>query len=257
MGGWVHRRIDVDDGKLAARETGPEGRTVVLLHGLGAHQRTWDRVAKELSGFHIVTFDYRGHGRSDSFNAYSVDDLLEDLDEVLAQMGTTSGYVLAGHSIGADIALIHSSHAKQCRGIVLVDGALTVSPPETDWEKFSIMEDRIWFKGLMGLGRRFGLAPSMTVSEIRSLTQDLEQRRTKFGDYLSGLGVPILYVIGDQADKVPDGQLIQERKMAAISDITSRYDVPVEYVVCGHFVPMRQAKRLGELVRNFATSALD
>lgn len=107
----------------------------------------------------------------------------------------------------------------------------------------------------MSLGRVMGVAPSMSVQEIRSLTEDVERRRPEFGEYLKELRAPALYIVGDQADKVPDGQLIHERKMSAISEIESLYEVPVEYLPCGHFVPIRQPKRLGDLVRRFSASA--
>lgn len=145
MGGWVKRRVEIDGRRISVRERGPGGRILILLHGLGAHQRTWDRVVKHLDGFHVVTFDYAGHGRSDPSDEYSVDRLLDDLASLVSQLDIGEGYVAVGHSIGADLALLHARGAHACRGIVLVDGAFNVSPPETDWEKFSIMEDRLFF----------------------------------------------------------------------------------------------------------------
>ena len=211
-------------------------------------------MVKHLDGFRIVTFDYAGHGRSQPSDDYSVARLLADLAAVVSQVDIGEGYVVVGHSIGADLALLHASGSDACRGVVLVDGAFNVAPPETDWERFSIMEDRFFFKAFMSLGRVMGVAPSMSVQEIRSLTEDVESRRPRFGEHLEALGVPALYVVGDQADKVPDGQLIHERKMSAISEIESRYHVPVEYLPCGHFVPIREPKRLGDLVARFSAS---
>lgn len=252
MGGWTKRDVVVDGRKIAAREAGePGAKTLVLLHGLGAHQRSWDRVAKGLKEFRLVTFDYAGHGRSDPLDHYSVDRLLDDLGAVIDEVGALEDYMIVGHSIGADLALLHAPHGKP-RGLVLVDGALVISPPKTDWERFSIMEDRLIFKALMFVGRQLGVAPSMSLREIRSLTEDLEVRRRDFGDLLSSLAIPALYVIGDQADKVPDGQLIHERKMSAATEIETRYDVPVEYVPCGHFVPLRRPGHLSKLIRDFA-----
>ncbi|HEV3471914.1 MAG TPA: alpha/beta hydrolase [Actinomycetota bacterium] len=216
--------------------------------------RTWDRMVKHLGEFRTVTFDFAGHGRSDPADEYSVDSLLTDLRTVVSQVDIEGGYVIVGHSIGADLSLLHASDADECRGAVLVDGAFNVSPPETDWERFSIMEDRFLFKTFMSLGRVMGAAPSMSIQEIRSLTEDLESRRPQFEKYLEGLRVPVVFVVGEQADKVPDGKLIHERKMRAVSEIESRYDVAVEYLPCGHFVPMKEPKRLADLVRQFSAS---
>lgn len=257
MGGWLKRDAVIDGRRIAARERGPrDAPTVVLLHGLGAHQRSWDRVAKPLEDCRVITFDYAGHGRSNPADRYSVDGFLSDLQSIIVEMNVNDGYVLVGHSIGADLALLHASNAAKCRGVVLVDGALTVSPPETDWERFSIMENRFFFKALLSMGRRLGVAPSMSVQDIRVLTDDLERRRPQFAELLKSLRVPALYVIGDRADKIPDGQLIHERKMSSISEIESRYDVRIEYLPCGHFVLMRQPKRLAELVHQFSTAVL-
>ena len=253
MGRWTTRDVVVDGRKIAARESDePGANTLILLHGLGAHQRSWDRVAKSLKEFRVITFDYAGHGRSDPLDHYSVDRLLDDLRAVIDQLGVHDDYVVIGHSLGADLALLHAAQGEP-RGVVLVDGALVTSPPETDWESFSIMEGRLISKVLMFFGRRLGVAPSMSIHEIRSLTEDLEARRRDFGELLTSLNVPVLYVIGDQPDKVADGQLIHESKMRAAAEIKSRYNVPVEYVPCGHFVPLRQAGRLSNLIRHFAS----
>ena len=116
------------------------------------------------------------------------------------------------------------------------------------------MENSAIVKLLMYVGRLFGAVPTMSISEIRTLTDDLEHRRERFTDHLAVLEVPVMYVVGDQADKVPDGDLIHERKMASIERISAAYEVRVEYVPSGHFVPTSEPKRLAELVRGFVAS---
>lgn len=255
MGIWTKREIEADGVTLSTRETmSSQSPSVFLLHGLGAHQRTWDAVAKYLSDFHLVTYDYRGHGRSSAGADHDVDAFLRDLDLVITTLAH-GDYILVGHSIGADLTLLHTqTEAGRCRGVVLVDGAFDISPPETNWERFAIIENSAIVRGLMYVGRLFGAAPSMSISEIRTLTDNLEHRRKHFTEHLAALEVPAMYVIGDQADKVPDGGLIHERKMASIERISATYQVRVEYVPSGHFVPIRQPKRLAELVSGFVAS---
>lgn len=256
MGGWAKRDVVVGNRRIATREKpGAEG-TLILLHGLGAHQRTWDRTAKALEGFRLITFDYRGHGRSDPAHEYSVDGFLEDLQAVIRRSADADDYVLVGHSIGADLALLSAPPGEGCRGVVLVDGAFHVAPPPTDWERFSILEERLFFRILTSVGRRMGIAPSMSVQQIRSLAEDLESRRLFFRELLSDLRIPALYVVGDQPDRVRDGSAVHDRKMKAAAEISSRDDVRVEYVPCGHLVPMSQPRRLADLVRGFARAAL-
>ena len=255
MGIWTKREIEADGATLSARESSsPEGPSIVLLHGLGAHQRTWDAVAKGLSNFHLVTYDYRGHGRSSAGAGYDVDAFLRDLNHVISTLAHGE-YILLGHSIGADLALLHTGEERRgCRGVVLVDGAFDISPPETNWERFALMENSAIVKLLMYVGRLFGVVPTMSISEIRTLTDDLEHRRKHFNDHLVALEVPAMYVIGDQADKVPDGELVHEQKMASIGRISAAHGVRVEYVPSGHFVPMSEPKRVAELVREFVAS---
>lgn len=63
------------------RDPGGEGKTVVLVHGLGFGQRSWDHVASRLSagGLRVVTYDQRGHGSSNVSQDYSPSAFAEDL----------------------------------------------------------------------------------------------------------------------------------------------------------------------------------
>lgn len=256
MAGWLSRDLILGGRRIAVRERGLPGQgTLLLLHGLGMHQRSWDRVAKALDGFHLVTFDYAGHGRSDPADEYSVAGLLHDLGAVIAKLAIDA-YIMVGHSIGADLSLLHASSSDACRGLVLVDGALTASPPPADWERLSILQDRFLFRAMTWIGRRVGAAAALSIHEIRLLTEDLEKTRSEFERFLARLVIPVLYVIGDQADRVPDGEVIHERKMSSISDIAARHPVRVEYVSCGHLVPLRQPQQLGQLIRGFSASLL-
>lgn len=258
MAAWLKRDVVVEGRRIAARERGsPERGTLVFVHGLGMHQRSWDRVAEALDGFRLVTFDYAGHGRSDPADAYSVAGLLEDLQAVTAQLDVGDRYVMVGHSIGADLSLLHASSSEGCRGTVLVDGALTASALGTDWDEMNLLQDRLLFRVASTIGRRLGVASSLSVHEIRLLTEDLEKARAEFDACLAHLPIPVLYVIGAEADRVPDGEAIHERKMSSISEIAARYPVRVEYLACGHLVPLRAPAPLGELIRSFASPLLE
>lgn len=257
MAAWLTRDVVVDGRRIAARERGSaEPTTLVFVHGLGMHQRSWDRVTKTLDGFRLVTFDHAGHGRSEPADMYSVAGLLDDVRAVIAQLDVGDRYVIVGHSMGADVSLLHASSSEGCRGAVLVDGALTASSPAADWDDLSLVQDRFVFKVASTLGRWLGIAPSLSVHEIRSLTEDLEKARAGFDAALAKLPLPVLYVIGEQADRVPDGEAIHERKMSSVSAIATRNNVQVAYLPCGHLVPLREPARLGELISRFATSLL-
>lgn len=95
---------------LVAWESGPpEGRPVVLLHGLTmtAGQAFPHTTVLESAGFRVVSFDARGHGRSEPAadpRQYGYDVLAEDLGAVMDAFGIERA-VLAGISMGGHTAL--------------------------------------------------------------------------------------------------------------------------------------------------------
>ena len=118
------------------RDSGGEGKpAVVLAHGLGFGQRSWDRVAPHLSaeGLRVVTYDQRGHGGSDASNDYSPPTFERDLAAVLETLELREP-VLVGHSLGATIAIGYAAARGRTAGVVCVDGGLPVSLPGADWD---------------------------------------------------------------------------------------------------------------------------
>jgi pimeloyl-ACP methyl ester carboxylesterase len=62
---WYKQAIESSGVRLAVRDSAGHGTPVVLVHGLGTIQRSWDRVAPLLaSHLRVVTYDQRGHGGS-------------------------------------------------------------------------------------------------------------------------------------------------------------------------------------------------
>ncbi|MFI5776299.1 alpha/beta fold hydrolase [Nocardia sp. NPDC051570] len=100
------RVVSGPGGDLAVREYGdPKADTLVLVHGLTDTQRIWNPVAHMLAdGFHVVTYDVRGHGRSAKSprpHDYRLTGLVEDLYAVLDATSPHRPVHLAGHGWGA------------------------------------------------------------------------------------------------------------------------------------------------------------
>jgi pimeloyl-ACP methyl ester carboxylesterase len=106
-----------DGMELAGEEFGPaypparpgEGVPIVLLHGLTATRRyvVMGSRTLERSGFRVIGYDARGHGRSSAASdpaAYAYEDLARDLEAVLDALGLERA-ILAGASMGAHTAL--------------------------------------------------------------------------------------------------------------------------------------------------------
>ncbi len=86
-----------------------EGTPIVLLHGLTATRRyvVMGSRTLERSGFRVIGYDARGHGRSSAASnpaAYDYEDLARDLGAVLDALGLERT-ILAGASMGAHTAL--------------------------------------------------------------------------------------------------------------------------------------------------------
>jgi pimeloyl-ACP methyl ester carboxylesterase len=74
----------------------------VLVHGAWADGRHWTRLANELEGFRVVTYDRRGHGRSGGHHS-SINDDVDDLAGLIESLGAPAHVV--GGSFGGSVAL--------------------------------------------------------------------------------------------------------------------------------------------------------
>ena len=97
------------DGVALAGERAGAGPAVVLLHGLTATRRYVLMGSRllERSGYEVVAYDARGHGRSAPAvepSAYAYEQLARDLVAVLDGLGLERA-ILAGASMGAHTAL--------------------------------------------------------------------------------------------------------------------------------------------------------
>ncbi|MBS4103034.1 alpha/beta fold hydrolase [Tsukamurella paurometabola] len=88
------------------RAPAPAGPPVLLIHGMAADHRTWRRTVRALhaAGRDTVTYDQRGHGRSDHSPEYLLDELAEDAERVARHVGLET-FDVVGHSLGGQAAL--------------------------------------------------------------------------------------------------------------------------------------------------------
>jgi len=107
---------------IEARGTGP---AVVFTTGFGRTGDTWASQAAALAGdHHVVTWDFRGHGRSaPPATKYTRDMALDDLDAVVDTALAASGgpALLVGHSLGGYLSLAYTlDHPEKVRGLALL-----------------------------------------------------------------------------------------------------------------------------------------
>jgi pimeloyl-ACP methyl ester carboxylesterase len=114
-----------DGGVHVHHEIAGTGPAVLLTHGFAASSHMYAATVAELSADHtMITWDIRGHGKSDSPAdpaEYSVAASLEDMAAILDAAGAERA-VLVGHSLGGYLSLEFAlARPERVDGLVLVD----------------------------------------------------------------------------------------------------------------------------------------
>ncbi|GAA4263829.1 alpha/beta fold hydrolase [Dactylosporangium darangshiense] len=97
--------MGISGGTLAYTTAGV-GAPVLLIHGLGGSQGTWDQVVDALAtGYRVIAPDLPGHGQSDAAAGdYSLGAYASALRDLLVALGHRSATIV-GHSLGGGIAM--------------------------------------------------------------------------------------------------------------------------------------------------------
>ena len=101
------------------------GFPLVLIHHLAGNTKSWrNQIPYFSKKFRVITYDLRGHGRSDDpKKAFTMQDLADDLYLLLSKLDIERCAII-GHSIGGVIApLFASKHKTMVSALVIVAGA--------------------------------------------------------------------------------------------------------------------------------------
>src|ERR1044071_1677241 len=99
--------LQTSRGKFFYLENGNAGPVVYLLHGLTAKCQDWGDTPKSLAeaGFHVFSFDMRGHGQSvKAQTGFTPEDYAADVEAWAQTLGHSKLHVV-GHSTGGRNAL--------------------------------------------------------------------------------------------------------------------------------------------------------
>ncbi len=112
-----------------------DGTDLLLLHGLSANARYWERLARRLPHRRVVALDQRSHGSSDRPAAgYRPEDLAADAAAAIEAAGLERP-VVAGHSWGVTTALtLAAARPRLVSGLALVDGPVLAMSERLRWE---------------------------------------------------------------------------------------------------------------------------
>lgn len=109
------------------------GPTLVLLHGVGMNKSVWAPEVNLLrENFDVLIYDMWGHGESDSPNReLNLIDYTKQLADLLTELGIDSA-VVAGHSMGALIALDFAiTNPDTCLGVCALNAVFNRSAEQS------------------------------------------------------------------------------------------------------------------------------
>jgi pimeloyl-ACP methyl ester carboxylesterase len=253
---WRKLTVPSGDVRLAVRDSGGDGMAAVLLHGLGAPQRSWDRVAPRLAPhLRVVTYDQRGHGASTTASDYSLDAFLADLQAVRDALALEHP-LLVGHSFGGLLAVEHAAARPGCAGVVGVDGGLKVERPPIGWEDAQAQLDRPVTRLLSRVVTAVGMGTRLSLAELRGVADEAAGREDGLEAAYARLTCPVLLVLAGRADPVPHGRAM----LAALDTAANRLDqlhpeIRLARLPCGHAIPLERPRELADLIIRFAESS--
>ncbi len=132
-----------------------EGQPVLLIHGLGSSTRDWDlQVPALAAGFKVITFDVRGHARSEKpKQRYSVKLFADDTAALIRALDLAPVHVV-GISMGGMIAFqLAVDSPELVRSLVIVNSGpampiTTLAQRMMIWTRIAIV--RVWGMRKMG-----------------------------------------------------------------------------------------------------------
>lgn len=118
--------------ELAITEWPGDGPAVVLTHGAGLDQSTFEVQAEALAdrGLRVITWDLRAHGASAMSSAvrFTADDALDDLVTVLDAFALERP-AFVGHSLGGNLSqALVATHPERAACLIVVDAAWNAGP---------------------------------------------------------------------------------------------------------------------------------
>jgi 3-oxoadipate enol-lactonase len=144
-----------------------DGPPLFLIHGIGASRHAWDGLVERLKAeFRCIAYDLRGHGRSPKPQPpYTLDDLVEDLEALRAELGIERAHVM-GHSLGG---MIGPAYARKHPDRVISLGLLSTAAGRTE-------DDSAKVKGVVAAMRAKGIAPILETLKDRWFTPEFAER---------------------------------------------------------------------------------
>jgi pimeloyl-ACP methyl ester carboxylesterase len=186
------------------------GDPVLLIHGFASSaQVNWTDTgwvaALSGAGFTVITFDNRGHGRSDKLydpQAYGAPTMAEDARRLLDHLAIPRAHVM-GYSMGARIAaFLALAHPERVGTLVLAGLAANMMRGVEAADEIARALEAPSREEVTAPGpRAFRLFAEQTKSDLKALAACMRSsRQTVSGAELARIAVPVLVVAGEIDD---------------------------------------------------------
>jgi len=217
------KKIKVNDVELAYRDEG-SGKPILFLHAFPLNQTMWDeQVAKFASTHRVITFDWRGFGKSGMSSTQSsmpvfADDLAELLNLLEIEKATICGLSMGGYAAFA----FYREYAERVNALILCDTRAAADNDEAKRGRYE-MAELARTKGASAIGEQMipkllgetTLKIGPTVADrIRSMIEAAQPegiaqaligmaQRENSTNLLPQISCPTLIVVGDEDKLTP------------------------------------------------------
>ena len=230
------------------------GPALLLTHGYSATAEMWTGQIESLAADHtLITWDMRGHGRSDSPaapQAYSAELTVADMAALLDHVDASSA-IVGGLSLGGYMSLaFHLAHPERVRALLIIDTGPGFKNDEAraGWNTYAntVAEDFAQ-QGLASLADRSVEQATASHSDPNGLVLAarymLTQQNADVIESLPSIGVPSLVLVGSNDEPF----LNATEYMAAKIPGATKVVIPD----AGHASNIDQPAAFNTAVRNF------
>jgi pimeloyl-ACP methyl ester carboxylesterase len=200
------------DGIKIHYEVAGDGPALILTHGYSSTSEMWaGQIAPLAQHFKVITWDMRGHGRSDypaDPAAYSEEATVADMAALLDAAGAKDA-IVGGLSLGGYISLaFNATHPERTRALLIIDTGPGYKNDEAraGWNANAIRRaERYEVEGLPDpakVGAEVRLARHRDATGLAHAARGmLTQKTARVIESLPGIAVPAVVIVG--ADDTP------------------------------------------------------
>lgn len=196
------------DGVQIHYEVAGKGPVVLLTHGFSATGEMWKGQVEALKDrFTVLTWDMRGHGRSDypaDQGAYTEEATVADMAALLDTVGVKQA-VIGGLSLGGYMSLaFHRAHPERTRALLIIDTGPGYKNDQAraGWNANAIQRaERYEAEGLPDLSRASAEVRAASHRDATGLARAargmLTQRDARVIEHLPEIRVPAIVIVGE------------------------------------------------------------